>query len=67
MLLTLLIRFVLQYSIVRHARTIETRDNVHSKDTGLMEIDGFLDKDKHLNCMWLKRLITNGGTCEVKH
>ncbi|XP_025412557.1 myelin regulatory factor-like protein isoform X2 [Sipha flava] len=50
--------------IVRHAKTIETRDNVHSKDTGLMEIDGFLDKDKHLNCMWLKRLITNGGTCE---
>lgn len=58
-------------SVVRQLKlnTIKTHKNYPIKDTGRlpMEIDAFLDKDKHLNCMWLKRPLANSGMCEVNN
>ncbi|KAL4127446.1 hypothetical protein QTP88_011617 [Uroleucon formosanum] len=47
--------------------TIQAHESVvQLKDTGQLplEIDGFFDKDKHLTCMRLRRLVTNSRSCE---
>ncbi|XP_025191683.1 myelin regulatory factor-like protein isoform X1 [Melanaphis sacchari] len=45
---------------------IRAHESVQPKDTGQLplEIDGFLDKDKHLTCMRLRRLVANSRSCE---
>lgn len=48
--------------------TIQAQNNILLNGSGQkpVEIDGFLDNDKHLNCMWVKRFMNNSGSCEVK-
>lgn len=58
-------------SVVRQLKlnSIKTYKNYPIKDFGRfpMEIDAFLDKDKHLNCIWLKRPSAKNGICEVNN
>ncbi|VVC26071.1 Hypothetical protein CINCED_3A003426 [Cinara cedri] len=50
--------------------TILTHKNgQQTKDTGQIstEVNGFLDKDKHLNCLLLfKQLVINSGSCDYR-
>lgn len=53
---------------INKTQTHNSPNNVQlQKDDDQMsvDIDGLLDENKHFNCMWIKRLVTNRGSCEV--